>query len=94
MNKTEEKLSIQCPKCERDWPLVSEQGIHTELYDICYACSVSQIVTIRDKRQNDSKYNIRDCPDCQGAVGLREKCVVCFSKGWIIVPKKKTNGKS
>lgn len=91
MGKTKETQSIQCPKCERDWPLISEQGIHTELYDVCHACSVSQIVSIRDKRQTDADYEITDCPDCQGQTGLREKCVPCFSKGWITTPKTKND---
>jgi hypothetical protein len=78
---------ITCPKCERVWPCIAEQGIVTELIDECYACFIAKVVKARDERAETADYLIQNCANCGGLVGKVEKCVHCFGKGWEGVAK-------
>ena len=79
--------TIHCPSCERDWPVVSEQGIVCELYGQCYACLINGVITIRDERMEEAEYRIDNCPDCISVPGAREKCIPRGGKGWVVLPK-------
>lgn len=83
---TEEKKDIPttiCPKCEREWPESSEQHVVLDLIERCYSCFITEVVEERDRRVEAADYVIENCPTCTGQPGMREKCVTCFSKGWV-----------
>ncbi len=81
---------IKCPKCERVWPTVSEQGIVTELQGECYACFIAKVIIARDERAEEADYTVENCGYCGGLEPAREKCTSCFARGWEGISKKKS----
>jgi len=80
--------TIDCPVCERTWPVVSEQGIHTELHDECHYCLAQRIIRLRDKRLAEVDYQIENCYVCAGVSPARERCVTCHGEGWFADEKQ------
>ena len=78
---------ITCPKCERVWPTIAEQGIVTELIDRCYLCFSAEVATQRDSRQESADYVVQNCGACGGLPPKVTLCVACDGKGWESVNK-------
>lgn len=75
--------TVTCPKCEREWPTISEQAVVFDKVGTCYACFIHEVVAERDKRQDKAHYAIDNCPKCTGLPGAREACARCGARGWI-----------
>jgi hypothetical protein len=80
---------ITCPKCERIWPTIAEQGIVTELIDRCYLCFSKEVAEQRMSREESANYSVQNCSDCGGLPPKVEKCISCGGKGWETVDKGK-----
>lgn len=79
---------ITCPKCERVWPTIAEQGIVTELIDRCYLCFAAEVSAQRKSREESADYIVQNCGHCGGLPPKVEKCTSCFGKGWEAVAKE------
>ena len=79
--------TIKCPECDRVWPTISEQGVHTDLYGQCYMCMIAVVVAVRDELVAAAAYPIGPFVHCVSRAPAREACVQCGSKGWAAVPK-------
>ena len=78
--------TIKCSRCKRDWPKVSSQGIHTELFKQCHGCTVTRVMKIAADRQAKVDYAIENCYVCAGIKFA--DCVTCDGTGWIADDKK------
>ena len=90
-NSKTEVIEITCPQCERRWPRIAEQGVVTAKLDQCYSCFIAEVVAERDLLAGEAGYEITNCGGCNSQAGLREKCLVCFNKGWVTVNKPATH---
>lgn len=78
---------ITCPECKRVWPAIAEQGVVTEMYNICYACLIEKVVAARDELQEGADYTVENCPTCNGIPNARATCVTCSHRGWVTSDK-------
>lgn len=90
-NSKSANREITCPKCERVWPRISEQGIVTAQIDQCYQCLIKQVTLARDELIKQADYVVDNCPHCESIPGMREQCIPCGGKGWQIVDKAIAN---
>lgn len=79
--------AITCPSCEREWPLISEQGIVTDMVGRCYQCLVSAVTIARDEASEAADYVVDNCSYCGGVPGVREMCQHCEARGWELTDK-------
>ena len=86
-DEKKEVIEITCPQCERVWPAIAEQGVVTDMYGKCYHCFIHEVMEVRDALTTEASYSIGNCDDCGGVSPLREKCLVCFGKGWLAIDK-------
>jgi len=79
--------TIKCNDCERVWPCVSEQGIHTDVYGHCYHCMLTDITKVLTALQDKVDYVITTCNSCAGVEERRVDCNVCDGEGYRVDPK-------
>ena len=79
--------TINCDQCERVWPQVSEQGIHTDLYGHCYHCMLTDISVKLKDLQDKVDYVINTCNICAGVEERRVGCRQCKGTGYIVDKK-------
>lgn len=78
---------ITCPKCERVWPTIAEQGIVTKLIDRCYLCFSAEVASQRESLQESADYAVQNCSTCGGLPPKVQTCIPCGGKGWEPVEK-------
>lgn len=76
--------TINCDRCEREWPQVSEQGIHTDLYGHCYHCMLTDISAKLVVLQGEVDYVINTCNLCAGVEEHRVACRQCKGTGYVV----------
>lgn len=77
--------TVKCPKCQHEWPEVSEQGVTLAQYGKCFGCLTSGVIEALAPRQEAAPYVIEICSTCAGFP--KPTCVVCGKRGWVSVPK-------
>lgn len=77
----------KCPECGRDWPDVSEQGVHLSKYGHCYQCMLTDINETLTPLKEVAEYTIETCYTCSGIEEQRHACLTCYGKGWLGEPK-------
>lgn len=80
--------TTECPRCNRVWPVVSEQGLHTTEYHHCYHCMLTWISLKLEELRAEVDYTIETCYVCAGIEEKRLECKRCETKGWIAEEKE------
>ena len=80
--------TIKCDRCERVWPQVSEQGLHTDVYGHCYSCMISSVMKALVVLQEEVDYVVTTCNICAGTEESRVDCKQCATLGYIVDKKK------
>lgn len=83
-----EKIStIDCSKCDREWPTVSEQGVCIDVYGHCYHCMLTGISAKLLVLQGHVDYAINTCNECAGVEKRRHDCKQCGGSGYMVDKK-------
>jgi len=79
--------TLECDRCHRDWPEVSEQGVHTSKYGHCYHCMLTWVSKRLYKLQRSVDYIINTCNLCAGVEERRLDCRQCKGTGYVVDKK-------